>query len=130
MKATVSPNKAMKHAVTAMLLFLLAAAPVLAGDLNPQAGGENSLTQVEIKDANELSVYSNTLFSFFIPQGENVNLTIFNTAGKEVAVLINEDKVAGEFSADLTKHNLKKGNYFYRLVVGKYKEVRKLEIIK
>jgi len=45
-------------------------------------------------------------------------------------VLINDFKRAGDFSADLNKAKLTKGTYYYRLVVGKFREIRKLDIIK
>ncbi|MBN8571795.1 MAG: T9SS type A sorting domain-containing protein, partial [Ignavibacteria bacterium] len=73
---------------------------------------------------------SNTLFSFSIPKNDYVRFSVFSTNGNEISVLINENKKAGEFSADLNKAKLTKGTYYYRLVVGNYKEIRRLNIIK
>ncbi len=117
-----------------VLLFLCTAGIVKAGDINnPGKAISNeivSLNESEIAEANYLSVASNTLFSFSIPQNDFVRLSIFDQSGREISVLVNEYKKAGEFSADLNKAKLTKGSYFYRLVVGKFKEVRRLNIIK
>lgn len=124
----------LKAALSIMLLFLLAESSVLAGDIDNRAAGAyemlGALTSEEISAAGNLSVAANTLFSFSIPQNEYVRFTVYDTKGKEIAVLINDFKRAGDFSADLNKAKLTKGTYYYRLVVGKYREIRRLDIIK
>ncbi len=131
MKAMKSQNQVMKQ-MKAMslfvLLFLCTSVAAFAGDLNNEISA--SLTALEMEQADALSVQNNTLFSFSIPQPEYVRLSIFDNNGRELAVLIDDQKPAGEFSAELVKAKLTKGSFFYRLVVGKYKEVRKLNIIK
>ena len=133
MKAIKSQNQVMKQMRAAslfVLLFLCTAAGVFAGDLNQNNTAAATLSLEELQQAEMLSVDNNTLFSFSIPQPEYVRLSIFDNNGRELAVLIDDQKPAGEFSAELMKAKLTKGSYYYRLVVGKYKEVRKLNIIK
>lgn len=117
-----------------MLLLLIAQNTVLAGDVDNRASGAyemlGALTTEEISAASNLSVAGNTLFSFSIPQNEYVRFSVFDVYGKEISVLINDFKRAGDFSADLNKAKLTKGTYYYRLVVGRYREIRRLEIIK
>ncbi len=126
--------KQLKAVLSVMLLFLLAQGTVLAGDIDNRAAGAyemlGALTTEEISAASNLSVAGNTLFSFSIPQKEYVRFSVFDVYGKEIAVLINDFKRAGDFSADLNKAKLTKGTYYYRLVVGKFREIRKLDIIK
>ncbi len=120
-------------AMLLMLLFLFSAGTVKAAEPDNRAAGASSfavLSSEEVIQAQNLSVASNTLFSFSIPKNEFVRFSVFNTSGREIAVLINENKRAGEFSADLNKAKLTKGTYYYRLVVGNYKEVKRLNIIK
>jgi hypothetical protein len=118
-------------AMLLMLLFLFIASGTNAGDINtPDNPVTITLTEQELTEANDFALANNTLFSFFIPKNEYVRLSIFDVNGKELAVLIDDNKKAGEFSAELKKANLTKGTYYYRLVVGKYKEVRRLNIIK
>jgi len=126
--------KQLKAVLSVMLLFLLAQSTVLAGDIDNRAAGAyemlGALTTEEISAASNLSVAGNTLFSFSIPQKEYVRFSVFDVYGKEIVVLINDFKRAGDFSADLNKAKLTKGTYYYRLVVGKFREIRKLDIIK
>ncbi len=125
--------KQLKAVLSVMLLFLLAQSTVLAGDIDNRAAGAyemlGALTTEEISAASNLSVAGNTLFSFSIPQKEYVRFSVFDVYGKEIAVLINDFKRAGDFSADLNKAKLTKGTYYYRLVVGKFREIRILDII-
>ncbi len=133
MKAINFQNQVMKHMKAAslfVLLFLCTAASAFAGDLNQANLAPITLSSEELLQADMLSVENNTLFSFSIPQPEYVRLSVFDNNGRELAVLIDDQKPAGEFSAELIKAKLTKGSYYYRLVVGKYKEVRKLNIIK
>ena len=133
MKAIKSQNQVMKQmkAISLfVLLFLCTAVSVFAGDLNQNNTAATTLSSEELQQAEMLSVDNNTLFSFSIPQPEYVRLSIFDNNGRELAVLIDDQKPAGEFSAELIKAKLTKGSYYYRIVVGKYKEVRKLNIIK
>lgn len=133
-KSQIQSIKQMKAVLTAVLLVLLVQAASFAGDIDNRAAGAyemlGSLTSEEITAAGNLSVAANTLFSFSIPQNEYVRFTVYDTKGKEIAVLINDFKRAGDFSADLNKAKLTKGTYYYRLIVGRYREIRKLEIIK
>lgn len=136
-KAIKIPVKQLKQLASLsaiMLLLLMAQNKVIAGDVDNRAAGAyemlGALTTEEISAASNLSVAGNTLFSFSIPQNEYVRFSVFDVCGKELAILINEHKRAGNFSADLNKANLTKGTYYYRLVVGRYREIRRLDIIK
>ncbi len=118
-----------------VLVFLFSAANLYAGDLHNTAASAfitpaSELTYDEMAAPQPLAIASNSLLSFSIPQNEFVRLSVFNTSGREITVLINDYKKAGDFSADLNKAKLTKGTYYYRLVVGKYKEIRRLDIIK
>lgn len=144
MKAIKTQNRNSTKQLTAilsMLLFLcIAGNTAFAGNtnltgcsVNPDnltSTEANSLSTSELEQSEMLLVENNTLFSFSIPQGEYVRFSIFDTKGRELKVLIDDNKPKGEFSAELKQANLTKDTYYYRLVVGKYKEVRKLNIIK
>ena len=121
-------------AIMLVFVFLFSAGTASASNSDNRAAGATELsallTSEELQTAGDLSVASNTLFSFSIPKNDFVRFSVFNTNGSEISVLINENKKAGEFSADLNKAKLTKGTYYYRLVVGNYKEVRRLNIIK
>lgn len=59
-----------------------------------------------------------------------VTLKIVDMMGKEVATLVNEQKVKGEYSVDWNAVGLTNGIYFCRLQNGQFIEVRKIQLIK
>ena len=64
-----------------------------------------------------------------------VSLTVYNLLGKEVAMLLNEEKERGLYSVhwdgkDHDGKELSSGIYFYRLTMGTANEVRKLLFLK
>lgn len=136
MKAMDPRNNSIRQisAILLVFVFLFSAGTVSASNSDNRAAGATTLsallTSEELSSAADLSVASNTLFSFSIPKNDYVRFSVFSTNGNEISVLINENKKAGEFSADLNKAKLTKGIYYYRLVVGNYKEIRRLNIIK
>ena len=61
-----------------------------------------------------------------------VTLKVYNMLGKEVAVLLREDKQPGEYEVDFSvgKFNLASGIYFYRLTAGSFSSVKKMILLK
>lgn len=88
-----------------------------------------TLTSSELSNSEMLTIESNMIFSFSIQKGDYVRFSIFDVKGAEIKVLVDDIQNVGEFSADLSQADLKTGTYYYRLVVGKHKEVRKLNIL-
>lgn len=71
-----------------------------------------------------------TNIEFDIPKNSNVKITVFDNAGKEVAVLVNEFKQAGKYSKSYNAMNLASGVYFYKIQAGDYSAVKKMTLIK
>jgi len=59
-----------------------------------------------------------------------INLKIFDAAGKEVAVLVNENQNAGKYSVAFDGSNLASGLYFYELTAGDFKETKRMILLK
>jgi CubicO group peptidase (beta-lactamase class C family) len=72
----------------------------------------------------------NTTISWQLPEGSNVTLKIFNTLGEEVAILVDEYKIAGRYEVEFNAAGLPSGIYFYQLRVGQYVETKKMVLIK
>ncbi|MGE5682701.1 MAG: T9SS type A sorting domain-containing protein [Bacillota bacterium] len=71
-----------------------------------------------------------TSISYRIPEAQHVRLTINDILGKEVRVLVNENKASGSYSVQFNAGNLPSGLYIYTLEAGIYKESRKLLLLK
>lgn len=71
-----------------------------------------------------------TNISFDIPKNEFVNITVFNSLGQQVAVLVNEYKSAGSYSVNYNATGLPSGVYIYRMQAGQFTETMKMTLIK
>jgi hypothetical protein len=97
---------------------------------------------VDVKDvqfkANEFGLAQNypnpfnptTTITYNLAKASNVRLVVYNTLGKEVATLANEQKSAGTYRAEFNSNGLPSGIYFYKLNAGNYSEVRKMILMK
>jgi len=103
------------------------------------AGSNNNVSIIE---GYELSQnYPNpfnpkTVISYQLPasRGETVSsfisLNIYDVLGKEVGVLVNENKPAGIYSVTFNGANFPSGIYYYKLVSGDFTAVKKMMLIK
>lgn len=71
-----------------------------------------------------------TAISFTVPEAGRVRLSIINSLGEEIAVLINDEVDAGYHSVELNGSNLSSGVYFYKLEAGKYTSIKKMLLLK
>lgn len=77
-----------------------------------------------------------TVIGFHLSSKSNVSLRIFDVLGREVATLVNEEKLAGEyqvlFNNQLSTNYkpLSSGVYFYQLKVGNRLQTRKMLLLK
>jgi hypothetical protein len=71
-----------------------------------------------------------TVISFSIPNKELVTLKVFNLLGQEVLTLINNELEGGSYNINLNADNLPSGTYLYSLSAGKFKEAKKMVLIK
>lgn len=71
-----------------------------------------------------------TNIKFDIPKSSKVKLSVYNTLGKEVAVLVNEELAAGQYNLAWNGAGQSSGVYYYRLETEGFTEVRKMMLIK
>jgi hypothetical protein len=57
-------------------------------------------------------------------------LTVFNTLGQKVALLVDENQDAGYYDVRFDGSGLASGVYFYRLRAGEYMATKKLLVIR
>lgn len=71
-----------------------------------------------------------TTIKFNLPEKEFVTLKVYDVMGKEVDVILDEEKPAGSNSVEYDATGLASGTYFYKLQAGNKSEVRKMLLIK
>jgi len=68
-----------------------------------------------------------------LPEGEvlqHVTLKVYDVLGREVATLVNEEKLPGNYEIKFDGNNLSSGVYFYRLQAGSFSDSKKFILLK
>ena len=73
---------------------------------------------------------STTTIRYELPKPSPVKLNIYDILGREVSVLVNENKSAGSYEVKLDAAGLSSGVYFYRLQAGNFVQTRKLLLVR
>ncbi|MFV1883241.1 MAG: T9SS type A sorting domain-containing protein [Balneola sp.] len=71
-----------------------------------------------------------TNINFTLPFASNVQLSVFNILGQKVATLVDETRVAGNYTVNFDARSLASGVYFYMLQAGDFTLQRKMTLIK
>lgn len=71
-----------------------------------------------------------TKISYSIAKSSFVNITVFDLTGKEVSVLLNENKAAGNYEINFDASHLSAGIYFYKLQAEGLTQTRKMILAK
>jgi hypothetical protein len=71
-----------------------------------------------------------TVIGFSLKDNSFVTLKVFDTLGREVAVLVNKDLIAGYHQVQFDGSNLESGIYFYELKANEFRDVNKFILIK
>jgi hypothetical protein len=71
-----------------------------------------------------------TFIGFRVAQAGPVKLQVFDLLGREVAVLVNEQKDPGGYQVRFDGSGLPSGVYLYRLTAGSYVEAKKLVLVR
>ena len=71
-----------------------------------------------------------TVLDFVLPSAGKVSLTVFDITGREVVMLVDGMKTAGQHQVVFDAEDLTSGVYFAWLEAGEFKEVRKILLVK
>lgn len=71
-----------------------------------------------------------TTISYSLSRNSHVKLSIYNTLGEKVLLIIDEEKTAGEHSVKFEALNLSDGVYFYKIQAGEFQQTRKMLLVK
>jgi hypothetical protein len=71
-----------------------------------------------------------TTIHYSIPNSQFITLKVYDILGKEIATLVNEYKIAGNYEVVFNASNLPSGMYIYRLQGQNVNLVKKMMLIK
>ena len=71
-----------------------------------------------------------TTIEFALPQAANVNLTVFDILGRQVAILVNGKLTAGRHTVNFQASSLPSGMYLYRLTTPRGTIAQKMILLK
>jgi hypothetical protein len=71
-----------------------------------------------------------TIINYAIPQNGYVTLDVYDLLGEKVALLVNQEQVAGRYEVDFDASELSSGIYVYRLISGSFSLAKKMILMK
>ena len=73
---------------------------------------------------------NSTTIQFTLSQNSNINISVYNSAGQKIAVLVDGMLPAGEHKVMFDAANLSAGVYLLRLQAGKTTQIRRCVLVK
>jgi len=73
-----------------------------------------------------------TTIEFELPESSDIQIKIFDILGREVGILIDEQKPAGKYRIEfnISEYELASGVYFYLLNTEKFNQIKKMVILR
>ncbi len=71
-----------------------------------------------------------TTIGFGVENKSDIKITVFNSVGEEVAVVLNEEREPGFYQVDFNAANLPSGVYFYQLKAGDFIQTKKMILLR
>ena len=95
-----------------------------------RAGFRTLTSDVKTLDASPNPFQNSTQIAFQIPQKLDVVLEVYNVLGERVAIIKDQNFIAGQHFIKWNTENLGNGTYFLRLKAGKLLETRRLILMR
>lgn len=71
-----------------------------------------------------------TSIRYSIPRESHVTLRIYDALGRVVTTLVDDNRQAGNYKIDMNASNLASGAYYYELVAGSFRDIKKMMLLK
>ncbi|MFA5804267.1 MAG: cellulase family glycosylhydrolase [Melioribacteraceae bacterium] len=71
-----------------------------------------------------------TIINYSVSNTSFVTLRVYDILGKEIAMLVNEEKPIGNYEVEFDGGNLSSGIYFYRMQAGSFIDTKKLILLR
>jgi len=72
----------------------------------------------------------NTIITYQLPFSCHIRLEVFDLIGKEIAIIVDEEKNAGIYQVKFDATDLSSGIYFYQIRAGNYMTTKKFVLVK
>lgn len=95
------------------------------GPVKPQLPKEYSLGPVYPNPFN-----SSAVLAYSIPSAENIHISLYDIAGRELLTLFDGVRPAGSFRLTIDGSRLASGTYMIRFEAGKFSSTVKAEVLK
>lgn len=100
--------------------------------------GMTEITEKKTELASAFKLYQNypnpfnpaTKINYELRVTNYVKLSVYNSAGRQVAALVNKRQAAGSYVSEFDGSNLASGVYFYKLQAGDFSETKKMVLIR
>ncbi len=67
---------------------------------------------------------------YTLPKSEKIKIEVFNLLGQSIVTLLNKKMPAGLREIDFTAMDLPSGVYLYRIEAGKFREIKKMILLR
>ena len=71
-----------------------------------------------------------TSIEYSLPEASDVTLKLYNAMGQQIAVLVNEHQVVGNYTVSFNAGSLPSGTYFYEMRANGFVSVKKMILLK
>jgi hypothetical protein len=71
-----------------------------------------------------------TKIRYEIPERSFVTIKVYDVLGKEIAILIDEEKPNGKYEVEFNGNGLASGIYYYRITAGDFTQTKKMILLK
>jgi hypothetical protein len=75
-------------------------------------------------------ISTSVVFEYQLTESNSVTLTVFNSFGQQIQILVNQHQQPGEHKAIWSAERLPSGIYFYRLTAGRQSASGKVVVVK
>jgi hypothetical protein len=90
--------------------------PIISAVTGIQSPPHALPTELELQQNYPNPCNPSTVVRYRVPASSFVQLKVYSTAGKEIAVLVDQHQDAGEYAVTFRTGSLASGTYFYRLL--------------
>lgn len=70
------------------------------------------------------------MIAYQIPEQMRVVLKVYDVHNREVATLVNEERVGGRHEVRFDASNYTSGVYFYKIEAGSFSQIRRMTLVK